>query len=95
MSADDYDYDGANRPPKVPFGFGTSRISPFAEVPDMVIPSELSFHPPFPLYFQNNHKLNPPFSCFIVGQASYNSTITLHVEDLPVSVDILGNLSFP
>lgn len=26
------------RPPRVPFGFSTSRISPFAEVPDFVVP---------------------------------------------------------
>lgn len=29
-----------------------------------------------------------------VGQASYNSTITLHVEELPVTVDILGESPF-
>lgn len=54
------EYDG---PPKVPFGFGTSRISPFTEVPDFVFP---------------------------IGQASYNSTITLHIEELPVTIDILA-----
>ena len=52
-----------NGPPEVPYGFGTSRISPFAEVPDFVIP---------------------------IGEASYNSTITDHVESLPVTVDILA-----
>ena len=26
----------------------------------------------------------------VVGEASYNSTITLHIEELPVTVDILG-----
>ena len=50
-------------PPKVPFGFDTSRISPFAEVPDFVVP---------------------------IGQAAYNSSITLHEEFLPVTVDIMG-----
>ncbi len=50
-------------PPAVPSGFGTSRISPFAEVPDFVIP---------------------------IGEAAYNSTITLHTEYLPVTVDILA-----
>ena len=50
-------------PPAVPSGFSTSRISPFAEVPDFVIP---------------------------IGQAAYNSTITLHTEYLPVTVDILA-----
>ena len=50
-------------PPAVPYGFGTSQISPFAEVPDFVIP---------------------------IGSASYNSTITLHTEFLPVTVDILA-----
>ncbi|KAI4143390.1 MAG: hypothetical protein L6R39_004584 [Caloplaca ligustica] len=50
-------------PPPVPFGFSTSRISVFAEVPDVVVP---------------------------IGQASYNSTITGHVEVLPVTVDILA-----
>lgn len=52
-----------NGPPSVPYGFGTSRISPFAEVPDFVIP---------------------------IGSAAYNSTITLHTEFLPVTVDILA-----
>lgn len=52
----------------------------------MVIPSMLSL---LPLTFKS-YKLK---TCPPVGQASYNSTITLHVEDLPVSVDILGNLS--
>lgn len=50
-------------PPQVPSGFGTSRISPFTEVPDFVIP---------------------------IGSAAYNSTITLHTEFLPVTVDILA-----
>lgn len=31
------------RPPKVPFGFGTSRISPFTEGPDFVIPGMYDF----------------------------------------------------
>ena len=52
-----------NGPPQVPFGFGTSRISPFAEVPDFVIP---------------------------IGEAAYNSSITLHEEALPVTVDVLA-----
>ncbi|KAM0798757.1 glutamyl-tRNA amidotransferase [Usnea florida] len=52
-----------NGPPQVPYGFGTSRISPFAEVPDFVIP---------------------------IGSAAYNSTITLHTEYLPVTIDILA-----
>lgn len=30
-------------PPDPPFGFGTSRISPFTEVPDMVFPGESGF----------------------------------------------------
>lgn len=33
--ADDHD-----SPPRVPFGFSTGRISPFTEVPDIVIPSK-------------------------------------------------------
>ena len=37
-----------HRPPQVPAGFGTSRISPFAEVPDFVIPSKQSLSPPSP-----------------------------------------------
>ncbi|KAL9100611.1 MAG: hypothetical protein Q9163_004027 [Psora crenata] len=52
-------------PPRVPYGFGLSRISVFAEVPDFVVPS-------------------------VVGQAAYNSTITLHEEFLPVTVDIMA-----
>ena len=32
--------DPCNSAPRPPFGFGTSSISPFSEVPDMVIPSE-------------------------------------------------------
>ena len=54
-----------NGPPSVPFRFSTSRISPFAEVPDFVVP---------------------------IGSAAYNSTITMHTEFLPVTVDILGML---
>ncbi|KAF8847583.1 putative Glutamyl-tRNA amidotransferase subunit A [Acephala macrosclerotiorum] len=49
--------------PTPPTGFGISRVSNFAEVPDMVFP---------------------------VGQAAYNSTITLQEEYLPVTVDILA-----
>ncbi len=50
-------------PPQVPYGFSTSRISVFAEVPDFVIP---------------------------IGSAAYNSSITLHTEVLPVTVDIMA-----
>lgn len=32
--------DDRDSPPRVPFGFSTSRISPFSEVPDIVIPSK-------------------------------------------------------
>ncbi|KAJ4371416.1 hypothetical protein N0V83_004633 [Neocucurbitaria cava] len=49
--------------PGVPFGFGNSRISVMAEVPDFVVP---------------------------IGEAPYNSTITGHVEYLPVTVDFLA-----
>ncbi|RDW64697.1 putative glutamyl-tRNA amidotransferase subunit A [Coleophoma cylindrospora] len=49
--------------PGIPSGFSVSRISNFAEVPDMVVP---------------------------IGQAAYNSTITLQSEYLPVAVDILA-----
>jgi len=49
--------------PGVPTGFSVSRISNFAEIPDMVFP---------------------------IGQAAYNSTITLKSEYLPVTVDILA-----
>ncbi|KAG0650464.1 Scytalone deHydratase Arp1 [Hyphodiscus hymeniophilus] len=48
--------------PGVPTGFSISRVSNFAEVPDMVFP---------------------------IGQASYQSTITLQSEMLPVAVDIM------
>ena len=50
-------------PPGPPLGFSSSRISPFAEVPDFVVP---------------------------VGQATYNSTITLHEEELPITIDFLA-----
>ena len=49
--------------PTPPFGFDTSRVSVFAEIPDFVLP---------------------------VGSASYNSTITLHEEFLPVTIDIMA-----
>ena len=48
---------------RLPFGWGDSDISIFAEVPDMVVP---------------------------IGEAPYNSTITGHVEYLPVAVDFLA-----
>ncbi|KAF2091894.1 glutamyl-tRNA amidotransferase [Saccharata proteae CBS 121410] len=50
-------------PPSVPYGFSSSRISPFSEAPDMVLP---------------------------VGQAAFNSTVTGHLEFLPVTVDIMA-----
>lgn len=49
--------------PGVPLGWGNSRISIFAEVPDFVVP---------------------------VGEAAYNSSVTGHVEALPVTVDFLA-----
>ncbi|CAE6996652.1 hypothetical protein P3342_000419 [Pyrenophora teres f. teres] len=49
-------------PPGVPLGFGYSRISNMAEVPDFVVP---------------------------LGEAPYNSTVTGHVEYLPVTADLL------
>ncbi|KAF1831948.1 glutamyl-tRNA amidotransferase [Decorospora gaudefroyi] len=49
-------------PPSVPLGFGNSRISVMAEVPDHVVP---------------------------LGEAPYNSTITGHVEYLPVSASLM------
>lgn len=49
--------------PGVPLGWGNSRISIFAEVPDFVVP---------------------------VGEAPYNSSVTGHVEALPVTVDFLA-----
>ncbi|KAF3008587.1 hypothetical protein E8E13_007540 [Curvularia kusanoi] len=49
--------------PGVPLGFGSSRISVFAETPDFVVP---------------------------VGEAPYNSTVTGHVEYLPVTVDFMA-----
>lgn len=49
-------------PPSVPFGFSNSRISPFVENPDFVVP---------------------------VGEAPYNSTITGHVEYLPVTANLM------
>ncbi|KAJ8064587.1 hypothetical protein OCU04_006916 [Sclerotinia nivalis] len=48
--------------PGIPSGWDLSRISNFAEVPDMVFP---------------------------IGQAAYNSTISLQTEYLPVAVDII------
>ncbi|MCJ1309334.1 hypothetical protein MMC25_002993 [Agyrium rufum] len=50
-------------PPGVPYGFSSGRISPFTEVPDVVVP---------------------------LGQALSNSTITMHEEYLPVTVDFLA-----
>lgn len=50
------------REPGVPFGFGNSRISVMAEVPDFVVP---------------------------IGEAPYNSTITGHVEYLPVTANLM------
>ena len=50
-------------PPTAPFGFSPSRISPFAEIPDFVVP---------------------------IGQATYNSTITLHEEELPITINFLA-----
>lgn len=35
------------------------------------------------------------FSKKKVGEASYNSSITLHPEKLPVSVDIMGSFPLP
>ncbi|KUJ09500.1 putative Glutamyl-tRNA amidotransferase subunit A [Mollisia scopiformis] len=49
--------------PVPPTGFSISRVSNFAEVPDMVFP---------------------------IGQAAYNSTITLQEEYLPVTVDVVA-----
>ncbi|KAI4908419.1 hypothetical protein J4E90_009044 [Alternaria incomplexa] len=49
--------------PGVPFGFGNSRISVMAEVPDYVVP---------------------------LGEAPYNSTITGHVEYLPVTANLMA-----
>jgi len=49
--------------PGIPLGFGNSRISVMAEVPDFVVP---------------------------LGEAPYNSTVTGHVEYLPVTADLLS-----
>jgi hypothetical protein len=49
--------------PGVPFGWGNSRISVMAEVPDFVVP---------------------------IGEAPYNSTITGHVEYLPVTANLMA-----
>ncbi|KAL1799641.1 hypothetical protein ACET3X_003678 [Alternaria dauci] len=49
--------------PGVPLGFGNSRISVMAEVPDCVVP---------------------------LGEAPYNSTITGHVEYLPVTANLMA-----
>ncbi|KAF7864343.1 uncharacterized protein EAF02_010311 [Botrytis sinoallii] len=49
--------------PEVPSGWSVSRVSNFAEVPDMVFP---------------------------IGQAAYNSTISLQTEYLPVAIDIIA-----
>ncbi|KAK6610825.1 glutamyl-tRNA amidotransferase [Botrytis cinerea] len=49
--------------PGVPSGWSVSRVSNFAEVPDMVFP---------------------------IGQAAYNSTISLQTEYLPVAIDIIA-----
>jgi hypothetical protein len=49
--------------PGIPSGWSVSRVSNFAEVPDMVWP---------------------------IGQAAYNSTISLQTEYLPVAVDIIA-----
>lgn len=51
-------------PPRVPYGFDTSRISPFAGTPDFVVP---------------------------VGRAGYYSSVSLHTEFLPVTVDVMGS----
>ncbi|APA08076.1 hypothetical protein SS1G_00271 [Sclerotinia sclerotiorum 1980 UF-70] len=58
------DYRNVYRsPPGIPSGWDLSRISNFAEVPDMVFP---------------------------IGQAAYNSTVSLQTEYLPVAVDIIA-----
>lgn len=70
--------------PTPPFGFGDDQISIYAEIPDMVVPCKSSL-----LFscWHSNCKLTK--SC-LVGEAAYNSTITLHSEVLPVSVDLMG-----
>jgi len=87
------------RPPKVPFGFSTSRISVFSEVPDVVIPSKHSpspsppsfpLPPPNPAHSHPNPLLPDVLTTTTVGQSPYNSTITQHTEYLPVTVDILA-----
>lgn len=86
-------------PPSVPYGFYTGYISPYWGGPDFVLPSKLEcfFFFCFP-YFRESPFPSLHVRCGMadnhdthsVGVASYYSTITNHIEVLPVSVDIMA-----
>lgn len=85
-----------------PFGFGDDQISIFAEIPDVVLPRKQasSFLLPFSVISYFPQMLMPGGVGFFlkkikVGEAIYNSTITLKPEKLPVSVDLMGSFFSP
>jgi hypothetical protein len=70
-------------PPQVPLGFSISRVSGFAEVPDMVVPSKSLSGLVTGLNLHVDRRI-------VVGQAKYESTVTNLTEYLPVTVDIMA-----
>lgn len=80
-------------PPRVPFGFSTSRISVMAEVPDMVVPGMFLFTLDLVGAGDGVGGLGEGearANMKPVGQAAYFSTVTNHTEYLPISVDFMA-----
>lgn len=73
-------------PPQIPAGWSVQNIAIMAGVPDMVLPSKS-------IKFLTGLK-NSPYTKnadqVTVGQAPYNSTISLHEEQLTVAIDIIA-----
>lgn len=75
--------------PKLPSGWDIQNVAIFAGVPDMVLPRKFPslFHSPCSFPFPRSELTRAPCT---VGQAAYNSTITNHIEYLPVAVNVIA-----
>jgi hypothetical protein len=74
--------------PKPPFTFSSQYYSVFAETSDIVVPSESSTLRRFPFDIFSQPRPTNNFA-ILVGQTTYNSTVTNHSEELPVTVNLM------